>query len=142
MIGGHDGILSRLRAGHDLHQCALLETPLPKPLPPQSALPGEAAAIRRFEPDWLLVEVNAKTNALLVLAEAWYPGWRAEINGQLEASVPANLWMRAFPVPPGRSEVRLFFRQNYLWPGAAVSCLSAVAALLTLALGRRPSRGR
>ncbi|HOX57541.1 MAG TPA: YfhO family protein [Candidatus Paceibacterota bacterium] len=127
------GVLKRLVQGHDIHKSALLEKPLSDPLAPHSSLPGAAATIRRFEPNWLLVEVEAKTNGLLVLSEAWYPGWRAEIDGQTRACVPANHWMRAVPVPAGRHLVRVYFHQNYLLPGLLISIACAGMLLLILA---------
>ena len=36
-----------------------------------------------------------------MLAEPWYPGWTAEVNGHTAAVIPANGWMRAVPVPAG-----------------------------------------
>jgi uncharacterized membrane protein YfhO len=77
--------------------------------------------------------VDAKTNALLVLTEAWYPGWRAEIDGRVCACLPANLWMRAIPVPAGRHQVRVYFHQDYLLPGLLISLASAGVLLLVLA---------
>ncbi len=133
VVGDYSPVLKRLTNGHDIHRSALLEKPLAEPLPQESVLPGATALIRRFEPNWLLVEVEAKTNALLVLAEAWYPGWRAEIDGRSCDCVPANLWMRAMPVPAGRHQVRVYFHQNYLLPGLLVSLASAGLLLLVLA---------
>ena len=129
--------LNRLAHGYDIRQCTLLEKPLAEPLPQVSAWPGTAAAIRRFEPKGLLVDVEARTNALLVLAEAWYPGWRAEIDGRAAVCVPANIWMRAVPVPAGRHLVRVYFRQDYLLLGFLIS-LASVGLLLVA--GTRPVR--
>lgn len=137
VVGNYDAILKRLASRHDIHESALLEGPLPEPLPQASALPGTEAAIRRFEPNSLLVEVDAKTNALLVLAEAWYPGWRAEIDGRADACVPANIWMRAVPVPAGRHQVRFYFRQNYLPQGLLISLVSVALVLVAVAKRRR-----
>jgi hypothetical protein len=126
VAGDSGAILKRLVLGHDIHRSALLEEPLTEPLPRESALPAAAANLRRFEPGWLLIEVDAKANALLVLAEAWYPGWRAEIDGRaIGTCVPANLWMRAVPVPAGRHQVRVYFHQDYLLPGLLISLASA-----------------
>jgi hypothetical protein len=131
-------ILRRLAHGHVIRQCALLEAPLAKPLRQGNRVPPTPAFIRRFEPNSLLVEVNAKEQGLLVLAEAWYPGWRAEIDGRPCACVPANIWMRAVPVPPGRHQVRMLFHQDYLLAGLVISVLSAG---LLLASVLRPGNG-
>jgi hypothetical protein len=130
--------LNRLAYGHDIRQCALLEEPLAEPLPQASAWPGTAAAIRRFEPNGLLVDVEAKRNALLVLAEAWYPGWRAEIDGRAAACVPANIWMRVVPVTAGRHVVRVYFRQDYLLLGFLISLASVGLLLVAVVKTGRP----
>ncbi len=137
VVDDYGTVLKRMAQGHDIHRSALLEEPLAESLPYENALPSGAATIRRFEPNWLLVDVDAKANALLVLAEAWYPGWRAEIDGRVCACVPANLWMRAVPVPAGRHQVRVYFHQNYLLPGLFVSLVSACGLLWVLAWPRR-----
>jgi tetratricopeptide (TPR) repeat protein len=132
-VAAYDTILSRLARGHVIRQCALLEAPLAEPLRQENALPPTPASIRRFEPNSVLVEVDAKERGLLILAEAWYPGWHAQVDGRPSACVPANIWMRAVPVPPGRHQVLLQFHQDYLLAGLLVSLLSAgllVAVLL------------
>jgi hypothetical protein len=123
-VADYGTILKRLAQGHDIHHSALLEQPIAGLLPHETSPPG-AAIIRRFEPESLLIEVEAKQNGLLVLAEAWYPGWRAEVDGLPAACVPANLCMRAVPVAAGRHQVRLYFRQNYLPAGFLISLVSA-----------------
>jgi hypothetical protein len=119
-------ILSELAQGHDIHKCALLERPLREPLPVQAAAEGAEVLIRRFEPNAISLDVTARENGLLVLAEAWYPGWKAEIDGKVMPMLPANYWMRAVPVTAGRHQVRVFFHQNYLIAGGIISLVSAV----------------
>jgi hypothetical protein len=132
-------VLDRLAHGQEIRQCALVESPLAEPLPPTNGLAAEPAVIRRFEPNGLLVDMDARTNALLVLAEAWYPGWRAEIDGQPGACLPANAWMRAVPVRAGRHQVRLYFRQDYLLPGFLISLASLGLLVAAVARPRRPT---
>ena len=140
VVGDYGEILTRLAKGHDIHRTALLESPLADPLPQESALPATAVPILRFEPNRLELEVEAKEKALLVLAEAWYPGWRAEIDGRVCACLPVNLWMRAVPVPAGRHQVRLYFHQNYLLTGLLLSLASS--ALLLVVSRRTPGSFR
>lgn len=65
----------------------------------------------------------------LVLAEPWFPGWRARVAGEWVDVQPANGWMRAVTVPAGADTVRLEFRPRSLIFGACVSA-GTVAALL------------
>ena len=83
------------------------------------------------------MDVETKENALLVLAEAWYPGWKAKVGETVVPAIAANGWMRAFPVPPGKYRVEVYFSQNYLLLGGMITVLSA--GLLAMALWYKPS---
>ena len=74
-------------------------------LPATNISSSSLAVITSFEPEHVVLEVEASAPALLVLAEAWYPGWRATVDGDPAAVYPANGWMRAVPVPVGRHRV-------------------------------------
>lgn len=130
-------LLQRLVAGHDIHKSALIEKPLDESLQPGNMRYATLAHIQKFSLGSIQLDVDAKENALLVLAEAWYPGWRAEIDGRKISCIPANLWMRAVPVPAGQHQVRVYFHQDYLLVGLLVS--TASLALLVWVLGRRPA---
>jgi hypothetical protein len=126
-------ILAKLKQGHQIHQTALVESPLARALPSSNSIPGNAASIRVFESNSLRLDVDAKEDGLLVLAEAWYPGWKAQINGKICDAIPVNGWMRAFPVPAGKNAIAVFFRQNYLSAGAAITVMAIIGLILVLA---------
>jgi hypothetical protein len=132
-------VLDRLTSGLDIRACTWIESALAEPLPQTNGLPSSPAVIKRFAPNALVVDAEASTNALLVVAEAWYPGWRAEIDGHPAACVPANAWMRAVPVPAGRHEVRLYFRQDYLLPGFLISMASLGLLVALIVKRKRPT---
>jgi uncharacterized membrane protein YfhO len=77
---------------------------------------------------------------LLIVAEAWYPGWRAMVDDQAAPVLPVNAWMRAVPVSAGNHRVKMSFHQNHLSTGAAVSLSAAV--MLLFALRRRRALAR
>ncbi len=118
-----------------IHRGAQVEPP--RPLLIQGGLEAKDSTVKlqRFEPNSILLDVDARDDALLVLSEAWYPGWRAKVDGEEVLSIPAHGWMRAFPLRAGRHRVKIFFRQNYLALGGAFSGLGA--ALLCLAFRGR-----
>ena len=127
--------LERMVQGHDPHRSALLEG-LSADVPAEARSgAGHRAEILRFEPETIVAEAVSDGPGYLVLAEAWYPGWRAWVNGAETACVPANVWMRAVAVPAGRSEVVLRYSSRLLPLGAALSLASA--ALLVYAARRR-----
>ena len=76
--------------------------------------------------------IDTPDAAILALAEAWHPGWRATVNGQPTPVYRANLVYRALPVPPGESLVKLVFApqgwREALFVGIALWGLALLAA--------------
>ena len=52
--------------------------------------------------DRLVLEVRSERPALLVVADNWYPGWRAAVNGEETDVLRAYHALRAVSVPAGR----------------------------------------
>ena len=50
-------------------------------LPIQPGLPRPDVRVRSVWPNGLEVEARSTGNALLVVADAWHPGWRADLDG-------------------------------------------------------------
>ena len=76
----------------------------------------------------LRLSVESDQNALLVLAENWYPAWKARVDGQEAPVLRANHALRAVPVSAGSHEVELYFDGGSLKGGLFTS----LAALLIL----------
>ncbi|MBI3090056.1 MAG: YfhO family protein [Candidatus Tectomicrobia bacterium] len=84
------------------------------------------AQISRFEPNRLVVEVEARQPAYLVLSEINYPGWRARVDGTSARVHTANYVLRAVYVPAGRHRVEWFFSPWSVRVGAVISLLTFV----------------
>jgi hypothetical protein len=132
--------VSLIGAGHDLHRTPLVESGPPALRPEDGPGPDDAAVeIVSFEAERVALQTRTRHPSLLVLAEAWYPGWSATVDGIETPCVPANAWMRAVAVPAGTHRVELRFRSRLLLPGALLSLLAAVG-LIVLARGEGPRR--
>ncbi|MGE5124675.1 MAG: hypothetical protein ACM3PV_00175 [Betaproteobacteria bacterium] len=132
---------ARLMAGgHDVHAAALVEENGLLPPGLSAALPVAKgrAEITAFAPERVAIRAEPDRPALLVVKEAWYPGWTATVDGRPAPCVPANGWMRAVPLGPGAHEVVLRYRSRRLVAGVL---LFAVTALLLVAAIAR-ERGR
>jgi hypothetical protein len=130
--------VDRIAAGHDGHRVALVEAPLTPPLPAAPPPTFTASArIRSFRPETVTVEVDTSAAGLLVLAEPFFPGWNATVNGRETACVPVNGWMRGVPVPAGPSAVVFRFHCTRLVSGALLSRAAVSALLAAIVLSRR-----
>ncbi|MGH9672931.1 MAG: YfhO family protein [Bryobacteraceae bacterium] len=78
----------------------------------------------------VVIESDSSAPSLLVTSEAYYPGWRAYIDG-MAAPMRTHLGaFRAVRVPQGRHEVRMRFEPSILMYGAGVSLAAAIALVL------------
>lgn len=83
------------------------------------------------------VQMQNSTPSLLATAIPWFPGWRAESNGQ---SLPLRVVNHAFlgiVVPPGTHEIAMSFHLPYLGLGALASLIGLAAAVFGLWRERR-----
>jgi hypothetical protein len=71
-------------------------------------------------------DVDAAAPAVLVINEAWYPGWRAKV-GVTEANVlPVDAIFRGVPVPPGAHRVELYFDPQPYRIGRGISLIACL----------------
>ncbi len=105
----------------DLPREGVVEKALPFP-PSASGDASGSAEILRFRHSEIEVKCRLSHPGLLVLNEAWFPGWHAVVAGQRIESQPVNYWMRGFALPAGEHHLKLKFRPRH----------QALAACLTL----------
>lgn len=104
--------------------------------------PGAAgeATLARPGTQTLAVDVQAERPALLVISEAWFPGWTATVDGEPAPVVRADGLLLAVPVGPGAHRVELRYQPPGLTAGAAITAttlLALVGASLVLRRRRR-----
>jgi hypothetical protein len=101
------------------------------------------AAIRTYEPNRVVIEVNGGTPGYLVLTDVWFPGWRCTVDGEPARLYRANFLFRAVAVGAGRHEVVFTFAPDSYARGKGVSlaALAVVAgiSLLSIAARSRPA---
>ena len=65
----------------------------------------EAPSILQEGPERVTIEVNLTQPGYLVLADTYYPGWQATIDGGTSEILPANHAFRAVQVDSGKHVV-------------------------------------
>lgn len=86
------------------------------------------------------LETTSERPALLVLADAYDPGWRASVDGAGARLLRANVAFRAVAVPEGRHVIELVYRPRAVGTGLAVSGAAIVVAAALLVVGRATRR--
>lgn len=86
----------------------------------------------------LSLRCHTSAASYAVVADAFFPGWSATVDGAPAPVLRANLAMRAVPLPSGDHGVELRYRPAHLGAGAVVSLLALLVALgLTVRAYRR-----
>jgi Bacterial membrane protein YfhO len=94
--------------------------------------PPGTAAFTHTGWDTLDLVVDARREALLIVVDAYDPGWRATVDGRDAPVERANVAFRAVPVPAGHHVVRLAYRPRAVAAGFACSALAVLSTGLLL----------
>jgi hypothetical protein len=128
----------------DLRGMAIVETDDPAVLngflprtPPDSS---ESAVVVRREPTRVELDATLRQPGLLILADTFYPGWTATVDGEPAPILRANRLMRAVPVPAGSHRVVFRYRPASVRLGAAISACGAMVVVGWLAWRPRKNR--
>jgi hypothetical protein len=80
----------------------------------------------------------------MVIADVWYPGWSAYMDGKSVPLLRANYLFKAVPVPKGEHEVTVVYQPILIYLGAGLSGLTFVTLIILVAvwLGKFRSKMR
>jgi hypothetical protein len=108
--------------------------------PPSGDAPARGTPARIVRDDAHVVEIDATLAAsgLVVLADTFYPGWTATVDGVPAPILATNHLFRGVPAPAGTHRIRFAYRPRSLALGAALSTMT----LLALAAAAWRSRRR
>lgn len=82
-------------------------------------------------------EVSARSDAFVVLVDAYSPSWRASVDGVPTPVHRANVAFRAVAVPAGRHSVVLRYAAPTVWLGLALTLAGLVLAAVVVVVDRR-----
>jgi hypothetical protein len=86
--------------------------------------------IAKYTSTYVVVRASLNKSGILVLADSYYPGWKASVNGKDEIIRRANLFFRAVSLPPGNHTVEFRYEPMSFRIGLAVSIATLVVLLL------------
>lgn len=88
----------------------------------------DAVEVLRDVPGELALRVRSAVGGVLVVSEAYFPGWQASIGGELAPVLLVDGALQGVAVDAGEHEVRLQYRPRVLLLGAIISLVGLVAA--------------
>jgi hypothetical protein len=137
-VATREEAIEHLRHGADPSvEAAVAADAMPPRLP--ARIDG-TVRLASYLPERIVLVAQMRTPGLVVLADTYYPGWEASVDGVPTAIVRANYFVRGVYVADG--EHRIVFRYAPLSYrlGAAVSGLTCGALLLSVAWAQRRRR--
>jgi hypothetical protein len=72
-------------------------------------IPAERVKTLVYEGERIVMEADAPSNALLVLGDKYYKGWKAAVDGKTAEIVPVNHILRGVYLVPGKHTVEFSF---------------------------------
>jgi hypothetical protein len=90
----------------------------------------------QVEPTWIRIEAECSAPEYLVLAQSWYPGWKARVNGIEAPLLRANAAFVAVELPSGLSVVEIVYEPKSIEAGLWIALASGIVGLWCLF--RRP----
>ncbi|HMK72103.1 MAG TPA: hypothetical protein VK454_02125 [Myxococcaceae bacterium] len=124
----------------DLRHEAIVECTGRSPPGDREAAGDGEVRIVRYLPERVELEVRSERGGALVLADAFYSGWRATVDGRAAQLLPANVAVRALLISGGPHRVELSFRTPGLLPAAALALLTLAVGAAFAAAGRLRAR--
>src|SRR5262249_29181469 len=135
-------LLARLvRGTDDLRRIALVESAPASGFTGAAANPaGAAVDLVTDDPEHVVLRVTAPARGFGFLADEYFPGWRATVNGTPAAILRGNYAFRLVEVPEGVSSVEFRYAPASVRIGAAVSGATVLALCLWALSGRAARR--
>jgi hypothetical protein len=96
------------------------------------APPGEGtgtATIIQYAPEQVTLQVETDRDGLLLLTDAYYPGWEAKVDGRPAPVYQADGLFRGVLVPVGAHEVEFSYRPKSVRAGITVSLIGGALLL-------------
>ncbi|MBI4375014.1 MAG: YfhO family protein [Elusimicrobia bacterium] len=95
---------------------------IPGSPPAQEAGSGQLTLrMQEYDAHRVSLSVDSPRPGFVWLADSWFPGWTASLNGRPARILRAWLTFRAVAVPAGKSSLVFSYRPRLLWVGAAAS---------------------
>ena len=96
---------------------------------PQGELVATAKIVR-YEHQSVTIHASLNGSGMLVLADSYYPGWNAYVDGRQEKIHRANLFFRAVPLSAGTHTVEFRYEPRSFAIGSAVSIITLLTILV------------
>ena len=83
----------------------------------------DQAAIKNYSENSVVITSNTVSNAILVLSDNYYPGWKAYVDDKETKIFRANYTFRAIEIPKGQHFVTFKYQPESFYAGLTISLI-------------------
>jgi hypothetical protein len=112
-------IATVLNPATDLQRTLVLQGTTPQ----LEACDAGSVEIKRYRSTHVIMSVDVACRSMVVLADAWFPGWKAYVDNRPAQIYPAYNVVRGVVVGAGQHEVSLVYRPMSVYIGAALALI-------------------
>lgn len=123
----------------DLRSTAFSEELLPVKLGDSSVSASETAQLTNSDINSLKFKATASGTSLLVINDAYYPAWKARVNGRPAKVYPINAISRGVIVPAGKSVVDMWYDPSLFYVGSVISGIGWLGLLILFIMFKKRS---
>lgn len=92
-------------------------------------------AIDKLDDEQIELSIESNFNGFLVVADQYYPGWLASLDGQATPILRANYIQRAIALSPGKHKVVFSYEPESYRTGLMISSIALAVLALTAIIG-------
>lgn len=85
--------------------------------------------LKKYSPSEIILDVDIDKPKILFISDAYYPGWRASVNGTEEPIIRANYAFRAVALKAGNNDVRFYYDPLSMKIGIALTIIGLIVCI-------------
>jgi hypothetical protein len=136
------GVVLDTRSFNPKLQVALFEDPGIKPTTDTTLLAGDKVDLSDYKNDYISIQVSSSADGVLVLADNWYPAWKAFVDGSEVEVMMANAAFRGVVLSAGEHTVEFKYISEAYATGKMLTLFGLITALAGIILGGVITRNR
>jgi hypothetical protein len=126
---------------YDYRKIAILEEDPGFALSPPDSIPRWSARITSYDNNEIRLVAETEREGILTLSEAYYPGWKATVDGAAAPILRVDYTLRGIHVGPGRHEVDVRFAPASFARGSVITLAALFLCAGGIALSFRRRTG-
>ena len=105
----------------------------------ESSVPilNDSVKIISYTPNEIQIETESNSDALLVLSDTYYPGWKVKVDGEYDRLLQVNYILRGVYLSKGKHNVLIYYKPKIFVLGIIIEIITLFIVFVLLLLGKR-----